>query len=59
VEIGTWRGLWTLALMIVFVAICAWAWSRRRRRDFEEAANLPLEEEMRGPGSTPDNGESR
>lgn len=37
-------GIVTALLLLVFVAACAWAWSPRRRRDFDEAARLPLEE---------------
>ena len=38
-------GLVTLALILVFIAICVWAWSKRRKGDFEAAARLPLEDE--------------
>jgi cytochrome c oxidase cbb3-type subunit 4 len=34
---------WTIALMIIFVGIIVWAWSGKRSSDFEEAAQLPLE----------------
>ena len=44
-DAGLLHGLWTAAMIAVFVAIVAWAWSGRRKRDFEEAARLPLEEE--------------
>ena len=57
-EMGTLRGLVTLALMVAFVAIWVWAWSSRRRKDFDEASRLPLEEDgtaARGP----EHGESR
>jgi cytochrome c oxidase cbb3-type subunit IV len=56
---GTLHIVWTLLLMAAFVGIVYWAWSSRRRKDFEEAANLPLEEDDRAPKSTPENGESR
>jgi cytochrome c oxidase cbb3-type subunit IV len=56
---GTWHLAWTLLLMVSFIGIVLWAWSRHRRKDFHEAANLPLEEDKRGPKSTPENGESR
>lgn len=36
--------VWTLALLIAFLGIVVWAWSGRRKKDFEEAANLPLED---------------
>lgn len=43
--LGTLRGIATLLALLAFVAVCAWAWSRRRRGRFEEAARLPLEED--------------
>ena len=44
-DAGFLHGLWTAAMIAVFVAIVAWAWSGRRKRDFEEAARLPLDDE--------------
>ena len=44
-DAGLLHGLWTAAMIAVFAAIVAWAWSGRRKRDFEEAARLPLEED--------------
>ena len=32
----------TVVTFFVFVGIAFWAYSRRRRRDFDEAANLPF-----------------
>jgi cytochrome c oxidase cbb3-type subunit 4 len=37
-------GIVTATLLVVFIAGWAWAWSPRRRRDFEEAAQLPLDD---------------
>ncbi len=37
--------VWTIVVMIIFVAIVLWAWSGRRKESFDEAANIPLEEE--------------
>ena len=42
-DLPTLRGLFTLVLMVAFVAIVIWAWSGKRRKDFDEAAQLPLE----------------
>ena len=42
---GTFFGVITLALMLLFVGIVLWAWNARRRRGFERAARLPLEED--------------
>ena len=44
-DAGVLHGLWTAAMIAVFAAIVVWAWSGRRKRDFDEAARLPLEEE--------------
>ena len=44
-DLPTLRGLFTLVLMVAFVAIVIWAWSGKRREDFEEAARLPLEDD--------------
>jgi len=39
------RSVITVAALVTFLAIVAWAWSSRRRADFEAAARLPLDEE--------------
>ncbi|HWJ07051.1 MAG TPA: cbb3-type cytochrome c oxidase subunit 3 [Steroidobacteraceae bacterium] len=44
-EIGTLRGLITLALLIAFVALVIWAWSKRRKADFDKLARMPLEDD--------------
>lgn len=41
----TFHIFWTIALFVVFIGIFAWAWSGRRKQDFAEAANLPLEDD--------------
>lgn len=43
-DTGLLHGVWTAALLVVFAAIVVWAWSGRRKRDFDEAARLPLED---------------
>jgi cytochrome c oxidase cbb3-type subunit 4 len=47
VDYETTRAIVTVVLLIVFLAIIAWAWSGKRRNRFEEAAQLPLEEELK------------
>ncbi|MCK5667493.1 MAG: cbb3-type cytochrome c oxidase subunit 3 [Gammaproteobacteria bacterium] len=37
--------VWTIVVMIIFIGIVLWAWSGRRKESFNEAANIPLEEE--------------
>jgi cytochrome c oxidase cbb3-type subunit 4 len=38
------RSLVTVALFVLFVALCVWAWSDRRRDEFAAAARLPFDE---------------
>jgi cytochrome c oxidase cbb3-type subunit IV len=44
-DINTLRSITTLVSLVVFVGIVWWAWSKRRTSDFEEAANLPFEQD--------------
>ncbi len=44
-DLNSIRAAITVAALITFLAIVAWAWSSRRRADFEAAARLPLEED--------------
>ncbi|MEW5011452.1 MAG: cbb3-type cytochrome c oxidase subunit 3 [Cycloclasticus sp.] len=37
------RSIVTVALFCLFIALIAWAWSKDRKDEFEEAANLPFE----------------
>lgn len=37
--------VWTVALFIIFIAIILWAWSSKRKVEFDELAQLPLDEE--------------
>lgn len=41
-DMGTFSGLITLILIFVFIGIGLWAYSKRRKPDFDEAANLPF-----------------
>ena len=43
-DVGTVRGLVTLVLMLAFIGLVLWAWSGRRKADFDEAAQLPLDD---------------
>jgi cbb3-type cytochrome oxidase subunit 3 len=37
------RSLTTVALFLLYLALCAWTWSRRRRDEFDAAAQMPLD----------------
>lgn len=44
-EASTIHGLWTAALLVIFIGIVIWAWSGRRKAGFDEAARIPLEDD--------------
>jgi cytochrome c oxidase cbb3-type subunit 4 len=44
-DINTLRSAATVAAFITFIGIVIWAYSRRNAADFEEAANLPFEQD--------------
>ena len=35
---------WTITLMLIFIGITLWAWSSARKKDFEQASRLPLDD---------------
>ena len=41
-DAGTLRGIFTALMLLLFVGVCVWAYSSRRKADFDEAAQLPL-----------------
>ena len=43
-DIYTFQSFVTLVWLILFIGIVVWAYSRRRKKDFSEAENLPLNE---------------
>lgn len=44
-DINTLRAIVTVVSLITFLGIVVWAWSRRNAEGFEEAANLPFEQD--------------
>lgn len=38
-------GIVTATLLVLFIAGWIWAWSPKRKRDFDAAASLPLQED--------------
>lgn len=41
-DINDLRGLSTAFLMVTFIGLCIWAYSSKRKKAFDEAANLPF-----------------
>ncbi|MCQ4319065.1 cbb3-type cytochrome oxidase subunit 3 [Stutzerimonas stutzeri] len=44
-DIGTLRGLGTILVFVAMIAIILWAYSSKRKKSFDEAANLPFADE--------------
>lgn len=44
-DAAVFHGLWTGALLVIFIGIVVWAWSGKRKRDFDEAARMPLDDD--------------
>ena len=39
------QAIWTIVVMVVFIGIVIWAWSGKRKQRFEDAANIPFNED--------------
>ena len=44
-DINDLRGISTLFVFITFIGLCFWAYNSKRKKVFEEAANLPFADE--------------
>ena len=42
---GTLQGIGTILTMIAFLGVCWWAFSDGKKKDFDEAAQLPFADE--------------
>lgn len=47
--LNTLRSLSTVFVMIAFAGVCWWAYAPRRKKRFEEAANLPFADDESRP----------
>lgn len=44
-DINTLRGIATILAMVAFIGVTLWAYSSYKKKDFEEAAQLPFADE--------------
>lgn len=44
-DINDLRGISTAFLMLSFIGLCFWAYNSKRKKTFDEAANLPFADE--------------
>ncbi len=52
-DINFLRSLSPVFVMIAFAGVCWWAYSPSRRKQFDEAANLPFADEPQDAGTNP------
>lgn len=45
-DYGTFNGLYTLFLIIIFVALILWAYSKKQKQSFEEIGNSILDDDL-------------
>lgn len=46
-DYGTFQGILTAVMMLIFFGIIGWAYSKRQKSRFDEAANLVFSDEMK------------
>jgi len=39
------HSIWTVVVLVVFVGIVIWAWSGANKASFDDAANIPFQED--------------
>lgn len=49
-DAGTYSSIVTLVFFVLFIGIVWWAYHKNNRQKYEDAANLPFEEEDDGAG---------
>jgi len=42
---GLIHSVWTVLLFVLFIGIIVWAWSAKRKKRFDKAARMPLEDD--------------
>ena len=43
--LANFHSWWTLVMLIIFIGIVLWSWSSKRSKDYNEAANIPFEDD--------------
>ncbi len=44
-DYGTFRGIFTLVILVLFIGLTVWAFSKRSKKQFDEAAEVIFEDE--------------
>jgi len=51
IDINTLRGISTLLVMLAFLGVCGWAYSSKRKKTFDQAADIPFADDKRDDSS--------
>jgi len=51
-EYATIHSIFTVILFVAFIAFVIWAYSKKRKTDFDQAANLVFEDEQKAQQKT-------
>jgi cytochrome c oxidase cbb3-type subunit IV len=51
-DIGIVHSIWTVLMLVLFIGICVWAFSRRRKGAFDAAAQLPFDDDNSAQSAT-------
>jgi cytochrome c oxidase cbb3-type subunit 4 len=51
-DVSIVQSVWTLVVLVMFVGIVIWAWSGKRKQEFDEAANIPFDEDDKPAATT-------
>jgi cytochrome c oxidase cbb3-type subunit 4 len=46
-DLNTLRTIGTVLVFVAFIGICIWAYSAKRKKSFDEAADLPFADEKK------------
>ena len=50
-DINLFRGIMTLIIMLLFIGLCIWVYSKKRKPMYEQAARMALDEEDKASGA--------
>ncbi len=40
------QSIWTVVVFVLFIGIVLWAWSGKNKKAFDEAARIPLDDDI-------------
>jgi cytochrome c oxidase cbb3-type subunit IV len=42
--LATFHGIWSIFILVIFLGIIAWVFSAKRKKSFDEAGRIPLDD---------------